>query len=101
MKEKKQYKKLPLNKKDLLGFIIVRLVIVTALIISAVSIQFSTSTFLVLTPFYSLIVLMYILSVIYIGLYFWGKLLFYQISLLLLIRLLTRLSVNQHAFVLT
>jgi len=81
MIKKKKSKNLPLNKKDVLDFIIVRFVIVTALIISAVSVQFSTSIFLILTPFYSLIILMYILSAIYFGLYVWGKLLFYQVCL--------------------
>jgi len=81
MKEKKQHKKLHLNKKDVLGFIIFRLVMVTALIISAVSVQFSTSTFLPLLPFYSLIILLYVLSAIYFGLYIWGKFLISQVFL--------------------
>ncbi len=79
MKKKKRSKNFPPNKRDVLGLIVVRLVIVTALIVSAMSIQFSTSTFLLLTPFYSLIILMYILSAIYFGLHVWGKLLVYQI----------------------
>jgi len=79
MKEKKQREKPHLNKKDVLGFIIFRLVIVTALIISAVSVQFSTSTFLPLLPFYLLIILLYVLSAIYFGLYIWGKFLIYQV----------------------
>ncbi|MCJ7579787.1 MAG: ATP-binding protein [Candidatus Aminicenantes bacterium] len=81
MKKEKKSKKLILNKKDVLGFIVVRLVIVTAIIISAVSVQFSTSTFLPLAQFYSLIIFMYILSAIYFGLYVWGKFLFYQVYL--------------------
>ncbi len=81
MNKKKKARNFPPTKKDVLGFIIVRLVIVTALIVSAVSIQFSTSTFLVLAPFYSLIALMYILSAIYCGLYAWGKHLFFQVYL--------------------
>ena len=80
MKEKKTSKP-SLNKKDVLGFIVVRTVIVTAIIISAVSIQFSTSTFLPLAQFYLLIIFMYLLSAIYFGLYVWGKFLFYQIYL--------------------
>lgn len=81
MKEKKQPKKLHLNKKDVLGFIIVRLILVTALIISAVSIQFSSSTFMPLLPFYSLIILLCVLSAIYVGLYIWGKFLNSQVFL--------------------
>lgn len=81
MKEKKQHKKLQPNKKDVLGFIIIRLVMVTALIISAISVQFSTSTFLPLLPFYLLIILLYVLSAIYFGLYTWGKFLIDQVFL--------------------
>ena len=81
MKKENKFKKLNLNKKDVLGFIVIRLVIVTAIIISAVSVQFSTSTFLPLAQFYSLIILVYILSAIYFGLYIWGKSLFSQVYL--------------------
>ncbi len=104
MKEKNQHKKLPINKKDVLGFIIVRLVMVTALIISAISIQFSTSTFMPLLPFYSLIVLLLVLSAIYFGLYIWGKFLtsqvFLQISFdLLIITVLVYISGGlEHSF---
>lgn len=81
MKKEKKPKKHHLNKKDVPGFIVVRLVIVTALIISAVSVQFITSTFLPLLPFYSLIILLYVLSAVYFGLYIWGKFLVYQVFL--------------------
>lgn len=81
MKKKNKHKKFLLNKKDVLGFIIIRLVMVTALIISAVSVQFSTSTFLPLLPFYLLIILLCVLSAIYFGLYLWGKFLTFQVFL--------------------
>ncbi|MFC2167207.1 histidine kinase dimerization/phospho-acceptor domain-containing protein, partial [Acidobacteriota bacterium] len=88
MKKEKRTNKPYLNKKDVLGLIFVRLVIVTALIISAVSVQFSTSTFLPLAPFYLLIIFMYVLSAIYFGLYVWGKYLFYQVCAQILFDLL-------------
>ena len=81
MKKEKISKKISPNKKDILGLILVRLVVVTALIISAMFIQFSTSTFLLLTPFYFLIILMYFLSAIYFGFYVWGKFHFFQVCL--------------------
>ena len=78
MKKEKISQKISLNKKDVLGFIVVRFAIVTILIISAVSFQFSTSTFLPFFPLYSLTILLYVLSAIYFGLYVWGKFLFIQ-----------------------
>ena len=81
MKETKRRKRLLINKKDVLSYIIVRLVVVTALIFSAVSVQFGTSTFLPLVPFYSLIGLVYVFSAVFFGLYVWGKLLLYQVYL--------------------
>ncbi|MGD2294503.1 MAG: ATP-binding protein [Candidatus Aminicenantes bacterium] len=73
MNKVKTSRKPQANKKDVFSFIIIRLIIITALIISAVTVQFSTATFLVLHPFYSLIILVYILTAAYLGLYFWGK----------------------------
>jgi len=60
-------------RKGLLWYIFFRLIIVTSLAISAIIIQFSTSTFLPLNAFYFLIVAAYFLSLIYIILYFWNK----------------------------
>jgi len=79
MKKEKISKKRNLNKKDVLGFIIIRFVVITAILISALSVQFGTSTFLPLAQFYSLIVLAYILLAIYVGAYIWGKFLFFQV----------------------
>lgn len=50
-------------------FIILRLIVVTSLIVSAVIIQYSTSIFLPLNPFYYLILLFYFLALVYYLLY--------------------------------
>ncbi len=61
------------KKKETLRLILIRLIIVTSLVISAVIIQYSTAVFLPLNPFYYLILIFYLLSLVYIILYFWGK----------------------------
>ena len=61
------------RKEDVLRLILLRLIIVTSLLISAVIIQFSTAVFLPLNPFYSLIIIFYVLSFIYIIFNLWGK----------------------------
>ncbi len=60
------------KRKDVLWLILLRLIIVTALVVSAVVIQYSTSTFLPVL-FYYLIIFAYLLSLIYILVYYWGK----------------------------
>ena len=70
------------RRKDIFWLILLRLIIVTALAVSAVIIhQFSTSTFLPLTLFYYLIIATYVLSVGYLILYYWGKYHTFQVSL--------------------
>jgi len=61
------------QRKYLLSFILLRLIIVTSLLVSAVIIQFSTSTFLPLNPFYYLILTFYLFSFVYFLLYLWNK----------------------------
>lgn len=61
------------EKKDILRLILLRLVIVTSLVVSAVIIQFSTSVFLPLSPFYYVVISFYLLSFFYLVLYIWGK----------------------------
>jgi len=61
------------QRKYLLWFILLRLIIVTSLLVSAVIIQFSTSIFLPLNPFYYLILLFYLFSLVYFLLYLWNK----------------------------
>jgi len=61
------------RRKDIFWLILLRLIIVTALAVSAIIIQFSTSTFLPLTFFYYLIIATYVLSIGYLLLYYWGR----------------------------
>lgn len=61
------------QRKDIFWFILLRLIIITTLVVSAVIIQFSTSIFLPLSLFYYLILFTYFLSFIYIILYYWGR----------------------------
>ncbi len=68
------------EKKDILRLILLRLVIVTSLVVSAVIIQFSTSVFLPLSPFYYVVISFYLLSFVYLILYIWGKNLPLQVS---------------------
>ena len=67
------------EKKDVLRLILLRLVIVTSLVVSALIIQFSTSAFLSLNQFY-LILSFYVLSLLYIFLYMFGKYYVLQVS---------------------
>jgi signal transduction histidine kinase len=60
------------KRKDVFWLILLRLIIITALVVSAVIIQYSTSTFLPVL-FYYLIIFAYFLSLIYILVYYWGK----------------------------
>ncbi len=68
------------EKKDILRLILLRLVIVTSLVVSAVIIQYSTSVFLPLNPFYYVVISFYLLSFIYLVLHIWGKYLPLQAS---------------------
>lgn len=60
------------RRKDIFWFILLRLIIVTTIFISIVTIQYATSATLSLSAFY-LIFFAYFLSAIYFLLYFWGK----------------------------
>jgi len=68
------------EKKDILRLILLRLVIVTSLVVSAVIIQYSTAVFLPLNPFYYVVISFYLLSFVYLVLYIWGKYLPLQVS---------------------
>ena len=70
------------KRKDIFWLILLRLIIVTALAVSAVIInQFSTSTFLPLTLFYYVIIVTYVLSFGYLLLYYWGRYQTFQVCL--------------------
>lgn len=57
----------------ILWFIVFRLVVLTSLVVAAVIIQYSTSSFLPLNPYYYIILISYFLSLIYFVLFLWGK----------------------------
>jgi two-component system sensor histidine kinase PilS (NtrC family) len=61
------------KRKDVFWFILLRLIILSALAIAAISIQFSAPDFLPLNSFYYLLGLWILLSIIYFILYGWGK----------------------------
>jgi two-component system sensor histidine kinase PilS (NtrC family) len=69
------------RRKDIFWLILLRLIIVTALAVSAIIIQFSTSTFLPLMLFYYLIIATYVLSVGYLLLYYWDRFQTFQAGL--------------------
>jgi len=68
------------RKKDILWFILFRLIVITSLFIAILVIQIATSTFLPLYVFY-LIFASYILSFIYFLLYYWSKHTAFQVYL--------------------
>jgi signal transduction histidine kinase len=61
------------DKRGLLQLIAFRLIVVSSLLVSAVVIQESTSTFLPLDKFYFVTLAAFVLSIIYLILYYWGK----------------------------
>jgi signal transduction histidine kinase len=81
MQERLETEEIGTKKKDILWLILLRLIIVTSLVVSAVIIQYSTSVFLPLNPFYYLVFSFYILSFIYFIFYIWGKFLRTQVYL--------------------
>jgi signal transduction histidine kinase len=79
MQKRQETEEIGTKKKDILWLILLRLIIVTSLVVSAVIIQYSTSVFLPLNPFYYLVLSFYILSFIYFIFYIWGKFLKVQV----------------------
>jgi signal transduction histidine kinase len=79
MQKRQEAEEIGTKKKDILWLILLRLIIVTSLVVSAVIIQYSTSVFLPLNPFYYLVLSFYILSFIYFIFYIWGKFLKVQV----------------------
>jgi len=61
------------QKSHILWFILIRLIAVTSILVAVVIIQHSTTDFIPLIPFYYLVLLTYLLSVGYLGLYRFGK----------------------------
>jgi signal transduction histidine kinase len=61
------------RKSHVLWFILIRLIAVTSILVAVVIIQHSTTDFIPLIPFYYLVLLTYLLSFVYLGLYRWGS----------------------------
>lgn len=61
------------QKRHIFWFILIRTIIVTSILVAVVIIQSSTSVFLPVVPFYYLVLLAYLLSLVYLGLYLWWK----------------------------
>jgi len=85
------------KRKHILWFIIFRLIILTSLGITAVGIQFAAPEYIHLSALYYLILGAYLLSVLYLILYFWNRYLSFQAYLqiffdLLLITILVYIS---------
>lgn len=67
------------KRKDVFWFIVLRLIIITALAISALAIQFSTPEPLLPNSFYYFILISFFLSFIYYLLYSWGNYVTFQV----------------------
>ena len=66
-------KRMVTKRQDIFWFIILRLIVITSLVISAIIIQYGTSTFLQINALYALVIGAYLLSGLYLALYYWGK----------------------------
>lgn len=69
-----------IQKKHVLSFILIRLVAITSILVSVVIIQSSTTDFMPLLPFYYLVLLTYLLSLIYLCLCSWWRNYSFQVS---------------------
>jgi len=61
------------QKRHIFWFILIRTIAVTSILVAVVIIQSSTSDFLPVVPFYYIVLLAYLLSLIYLGFYLWSK----------------------------
>ncbi len=61
------------QKKHILWFILIRLIAVTSILVAVIIIQSSTTDFIPLIPFYYLMLLTYLLSLVHLCLYWWSK----------------------------
>ncbi|MDW3229288.1 MAG: hypothetical protein PHQ48_05515, partial [Acidobacteriota bacterium] len=75
------------ERKDLLHYIVIRLLIVSSILIGTLIIQYSTEVTFPM-PFIFTIILFYALSLVYFLLYLWGKFLVFQAYLQLIFDLL-------------
>jgi len=61
------------QKRHIFWFILIRAIAVTSILVAVVIIQSSTSAFIPVVPFYFIVLLAYLLSLVYLGLYLWGR----------------------------
>jgi signal transduction histidine kinase len=61
------------QKRDIFWFILIRTIAVTSILVAVVIIQSSTSAFLPVVPFYFIVFLAYLLSLLYLGFYSWWE----------------------------
>jgi signal transduction histidine kinase len=61
------------QRRHIFWFILIRAIAVTSILVAVVIIQSSTSDFIPVVPFYYLVLLAYLLSLVYVGLYLWEK----------------------------
>ncbi|MFZ2054946.1 MAG: ATP-binding protein [Candidatus Aminicenantales bacterium] len=61
------------QQRHIFWFILIRAIAVTSILVAVVIIQSSTSDFIPVIPFYFIVLLAYLLSLVYLGLYLWWK----------------------------
>jgi signal transduction histidine kinase len=59
------------QQRHIFWFILIRAIAVTSILVAVVIIQSSTSDFIPVVPFYFIVFLAYLLSLVYLGLYLW------------------------------
>ncbi len=61
------------QRKHVFSLILVRLIVITSILVSVVIIQSSTAAFIPVVPFYYLVLLAYLMSLVFLGFYLWWK----------------------------
>jgi signal transduction histidine kinase len=59
------------QQRHIFWFILIRAIAVTSILVAVVIIQSSTSDFIPVIPFYAIVLIAYLLSVVYLGFYLW------------------------------
>ena len=60
------------QRRHIFWFILIRAIAVTSILVAVVIIQSSTSDFIPVVPFYYIVLLAYLLSLVYLGFYLWS-----------------------------
>ncbi len=61
------------QKRHIFWYVLIRLIAVTSILVSVVIIQSSTTDFIPVIPFYILVLLAYLASLVFLGFYLWWK----------------------------